>query len=163
MKQLQRSIALVVVSLLTFACGSSGGGDGASSPATVPGRANLVINVVPNPIQARHVSGDTYDFPFTITLRETNGVAVQIDRVSMDVLALGAVSVYRETYDRGEIAQRGYPTSLAGGQELRYSFTPRKEVADDRLFGGVSAELVAEGTDSNGNQVRATTSVTVTR
>lgn len=149
--------------LLTVACSSSGSGDDTTEPVTTPGRAALEIEVVPNPIEAKLVSGDTYDFPFAVTVREVNGVTVNIDRVSMDVLALGALPVHREEFDRAEIAKRGYPTSVRGNQEIKYAFTPRKEVTDDRIFGSVSAELRAEGTDVNGNRVTATTSVTVRR
>lgn len=162
MNRFKRSTLLPAV-LLTLACGTARDTTVADAPSTAATRASLVIEVVPNPIEARRVSGDTYDFPFTIALRETNGVRVEINRVSIDVLALGTVSAYRKTYDRNEIARRGYPTSVAAGGELRYTFTPRKEVPDDRLFGGVSAQLVAEGTDANGNPVSATTSVTVSR
>lgn len=157
-----RSIAGSILFLsLTMGCSSSD--DGSADPVTVPGQAALQITVAPNPIQARHVSGDTYDFPFTVSLRERNGVAVTVDRVSIDVRALGAIPVYSESLSREQIAQRGYPTSLRGGGELRYSLTPRKEVPDDRLFGGVAADVRVDATDANGNHVSATTVVTVTR
>lgn len=151
------------MALLILVTGCASSDPDAPAPSAAAGRAELQIEVVPNPIEAKQVSGETYDFPFTITLRELNGISVNIDRVSMDVLALGAISVHREEFDRAEIARRGYPTFLQAREEIRYSFTPRKEVPDDRLFGGVSAELRADGTDANGNRVTATTSVTVRR
>lgn len=155
---------LTLAALVVLLLGCSSASDGpAAAPDTIPARADLSVVVDPNPIQARLVSGDTYDFPFTVTVRENNGVGVEIDRVTLVVTALGAIPVYSETMSREEIAGRGYPTSLRGGGELRYSFTPRKEVDDDRLFGGVAAELRAEGTDANGNVVTAQTRVTVRR
>ena len=38
-----------------------------------------------------------------------------------------------------------------------------QEVPDDRLFGGVNADLRVEGVDDAGNAVSATTSVSITR
>lgn len=157
-----RSIASMALVTLSVACGSSGGGT-SSVPQVIPGRAALSVSVIPNPIVARKVSGNTYDFPFTVSVRESNGVAVNINRVSADVRALGGIPVYNESYSTAEIARMNYPTQIAGNSELRYSLNPRKEVPDDRLFGGVSAVITVDGTDANGNQVSADTTVTVTR
>lgn len=160
MRRFSSSLALVaVLALLTAACGSSGG---PSPQASLPGRASLSIVVEPNPIIARPVSGGTYDFPFAIALRETGGVAVSIDRVSMEVTTLGgSLRLYDTSYDSAEIARMNYPTSVAANGEIRYSLNPRKEVPDERLFGGVEADLRVDGTDTNGNRVFATTTVTV--
>ena len=57
----------------------------------------------------------------------------------------------------------GYDTSLGANSETRYRFAPRKEVPDDRLFGGVSAELRVDATDDSGTATSATTRVTVRR
>ena len=154
-------LAIALVSLIAAFC--SGGGGGTSQPVVSPGKASLEIFVQPNPIVATKVSGDTYDFPFEIGIRERGGVAVEIQRVGIDVLTLGTISVYERTYGREEIVRLGYPTSVRANGEIRYRFTPRKEVPDDRLFGAVTAELWVEGTDTGGNLVRATTRVTVTR
>lgn len=150
------------VTLLSFACGGASSSS-STQPATTPGRAALSIRVEPNPIVARQVRGETYEFPFTVSIRESNGVAVNIDRVSVNVRALGTITVYEEAYGATDIARLGYPTALAGGAELRYAFKPQKEVPDDRLFGGVTADLRVEGTDANGNRVTANTDVTVSR
>jgi hypothetical protein len=57
----------------------------------------------------------------------------------------------------------GYNTTLAAKSETRMRFAPRKEVPDERLFGGVSAELKVDATDDTGTATSATTVVTVRR
>ena len=58
--------------------------------------------------------------------------------------------VSRESWDAQRIQSMGYATSVGPNGELRYRFNPRKEVPDDRLFGGVSAELRVDATDTTG-------------
>jgi hypothetical protein len=153
-------IVVAAVSLLT-ACGSTRPA-GTTSTAAVPARGALSISVVPNPIVARPAGSDLYDFPFELVARETGGRDVRIDRVSLDVYALGTIRVYSESYDRARINALGFPTSIAAGSEARYRLAPRKS-ADERMFGGVSGELSVEGTDDAGRPVSARTTVTVTR
>lgn len=160
---MRHSRSLFVFLTLSLAACSSGGGDRPSPMPETRGRGVLEISVEPNPILATDRQGDTYSFPFTVRIRETGGVTVQIDEVRMDVVALGAINVYSERFGRDEIVRRGYPTTIEAGSEIRYSFNPRKEVPDERIFGGVAAELTATGRDANGNQVRAATRVTVQR
>jgi len=130
---------------------------------TQPGRGALALEVVPNPILAQKVSGDKYDFPFTIALREVGGVAVNVDRVSIEVRGPGGIKLYTESLDRAEIAQKGYPTSIEAGGQIRYQLSPRKDVPSDLLFGSVYADLIVEATDVNGEPARAQTRVTVER
>ena len=151
-----------VVALFAISCGSSGG-SGSSGPGSVPGRADISVAIEPNPIVATRVNGETYDFPFSVVVREHNGVPVSVSRVSAEVRALGAITIHQESYDAARINQLGYSTQVPAGGTVRYSFKPRKEVPDDRLFGGVAADLRVEGTDANGNAVTTTTTVTVTR
>lgn len=153
---------MILLIALPLSFCSSGGTATQTGPATA-GHGALSISVEPNPILARQVSGSTYDFPFTLVMREVGGAAVTIQEVSVDVTALGGLRIYSQSYDAAEIARRGYPTSLGPGQELRYSLTPRKEVPDDRLFSAVTAELSAKGVDASGAPVTARTSVTVRR
>ena len=154
-----RRSALFLFLLLTTSCGGGGG----SAPAVVPGRGALSIDVIPNPIVAKQVEGDMYDFPFEVLIREVGGRAVEIHRVTATVYALGSIRLASESYDAAQIAALGYPTRMPANGELRYRLTPRRSVPDDRLFGGVSAELRVEGQDEGGNAVLATTSVTVRR
>lgn len=127
------------------------------------GRAQLEVFVEPNPIVARPVSGNTYDFPFEIGIRERGGVPVEIQRVGIEVIGLGIINLYSKTYGRDEIRRLGYPTSVGAHGEIRYRFNPRESVPDERLFGGVAAEIFVEGIDANGQAVRATARVTVSR
>jgi hypothetical protein len=156
MKQL--TFALVLLAALA-ACSSS------PSPGmtSVPGHGAIAIQIDPNPIVARNVSGNTYDFPFEVIVRETGGHAINVTRVEANVVLNGGLSLARESWDAEKIRSMGYPTALPANGELRYRFTPRKDVPDERLFGGVSAELKVSATDESGTDTSATTVVTVRR
>lgn len=156
---MKRAFALLALLLLSTFCASRGG----PTPVSQPGHGAITILIVPNPIVAQKVSGDLYDFPFEVVIRETGGRPVEIVRVSADVYALGGIRVAEESYDAAKIRSLGYATSLAARGELRYRFAPRKSVPDDRLFGGVSAELRVEARDESGAPANATTEVTVRR
>lgn len=163
MHRLALRLTLVALMLLLCACSSS------KPPIAAPAvpdvsRGAITVSISPNPIVARAVSAGTYEFPFEVVVHETGGVPVHIDRVSVDVYALGGIlRVYTEAFDSAKIVSLGFATDVPPSGELRYRFKPRKEVPDERLFGGVAAEVHAEGTDRNGQKVQAVTSVTVTR
>lgn len=157
-----KHLYLMSVVLLAAACTSTGG-DGASRTVAQPGHGAISIQIVPNPIVAQRVSGDTYSFPFDVVVRETGGHPVTINRVSADVNALGGIHVAEESYDAARISSLGYSTNVPANGELRYHFAPQKSVADERLFGSVSAQLRVDGTDDSGTATSATTTVTVTR
>lgn len=157
-----RRLPILVAAIVLVAAGCQDD-DGSFPTATQPGRGALAIEVKPNPIVAHRVSGDQYDFPFAIALREVGGVTVDIDRVSIDVRAFGGIKMYTETLDRAEIARKGYPTRVNAGEEIRYQLNPRKDVPSDMLFGSVYADLLVEGTDVNGQKAKAETRVTVER
>jgi hypothetical protein len=144
--------------LATIACASR---PGATSSA--PGHGAISLAIVPNPIVARPVSGATYDFPFDVVVRETGGRPVRVSRVTLDVYALGAIRVGSESYDSAQMEARGLPTSLPANGELRYHFAPRKNVTDERLFGGVTGEVRVEAADDAGAPAGAQVSVSVTR
>jgi hypothetical protein len=155
-----KSLALTFGLLIALAGCQSAPQSGSTS---VPGHGAVTISIVPNPIMARQVSGDTYDFPFEVVVRETGGRAVTINRVSANVLGPANISLAEESWDAGRIQSMGYGTSLPPHGELRYRFSPRKEVPDDRLFGSVSAELRVDAMDDTGSPANATTIVTVAR
>lgn len=157
-KQTNR-IGLAFSLIFLAACGG-GPQTGATS---VPGRGALDVHVDPNPIRATHVSGETYDFPFHVILRETGGRPVNVTRVTATVHGPGGLTFARETWDADRIRSMGYSTSVGPNGELRYRFAPRKDVPDERLFGGVSAQLTVEGADDSGTPTTASTVVTVTR
>jgi hypothetical protein len=155
MKTLSLSLSLL---LLLAACGSS------SQPGTrsVPGHGAIAVEVVPNPIVARQVSGDTYDFPFEVVIRETGGHAVNISQVSATVIAPGGLTFDLESWDAARIRSMGYQTTVPANGELRVRVTPRRE-APEAVFGGVSARLLVEGRDDTGAETSASTTVTVRR
>lgn len=156
MKKLTISLALL---LLIAGCG------GSTSPGvtSVPGQGAISVEVIPNPIVATQVSGNMYDFPFEVVVRETGGRSVTVQRVTATVLLGGGLELARESWDAGQIRAMGYSNTLGPRSETRFKFAPRKEVPDDRLFGGVSAQLKVDATDDTGAATSATTSVTVRR
>jgi hypothetical protein len=154
-----RKLALSISLLLALAA-CQGPQSGMTS---VPGHGAIAIQVVPNPIVATRVSGSTYDFPFEVVVRETGGRATTVQRVSARVTIAGGLTLAEETWDAARIRSLGYNTTLAAHSEVRYQFNPRKDVPDDRLFNGVSAELKVDATDDTGTATSATTVVTVRR
>jgi hypothetical protein len=154
--------AALLFILLTLVSCSSGGG-GSTPPPTVSGQGAIQIAIMPNPIVATQVRGDLYDFPFEVVIRETGGRPVTVTRVTADVMALGSIRVGGESYDAAQINALGFGNTIPANGELRYRFTPRREVSDDRLFGSVSADVRVDARDDRGAQVRAETSVTVRR
>lgn len=156
------AVAFAATALLVCACASTK--PGATQTSSTPGHGAITLTVVPNPIVAQKVSGDTYDFPFDVVVRETGGHAVTINRVTADMYAsLGGIKIGSESYDAAKIQALGFSTSVPANGELRYHFAPRKNVQDDRLFGGVYGDVRAEGTDDTGAPTSATVRITVTR
>ncbi len=151
--------ALLFSLVIAAACGTG------SSPTTssVPGHGAIAVQVDPNPIRAAPVSGNTYEFPFDVIVRETGGHSVNVTRISVTVNALGGFEVARESYDADRIRALGFRTDVPANGELRYHFAPRKEVPDERAFGGVSARLTVDAVDDSGTPATASTSVTITR
>jgi hypothetical protein len=156
----QRLPFVLVVTLAMALTACSGARSGVSS---VPGQGAVAIEVIPNPIVATPVSGKTYDFPFEVVVRETGGRAITVQRVTATVSLGGGLTLARESWDAARIRSMGYDTTIGPNGEVRYRFSPRKEVPDDRLFGGVQAELKVEATDDTGAATSATTVVTVRR
>lgn len=154
-----RHTVLALALLLAAACG----GGGQSGVTSLPGKGSIDVRIDPNPIRATRVSGDTYDFPFEVIVRETGGRPIRIERVSATVNGPGGFALARESWDAERIRSMGYATTLGANGELRYRFSPRKEVPDERLFGGVSAQLLVEAVDDTNSPTTASTNVSVTR
>ena len=152
---MRRALATLSI-VVAAACASRGG-------PTPSARGTISIAVDPNPIVARHVRGAVYEFPFEVVIRETGGSAVEIQRVSADVFALGGLKVATEAYDRAKIQSMGYPATIPANGEMRYRFAQRHEVVAESLLPTVHVDLRVEGTDSSGVGVTTTTRVTVTR
>jgi hypothetical protein len=150
--------ALFPLLFLLAACGSG------PQPGTrsVPGHGAISVEIVPNPVVARRVSGETYELPFEVVVRETGGRPVDITQVSATATLPGGLSFDLESWDAARIRSMGYQTTAPANGELRYRFTPRREVPE-AVFGGVTARLLVEGRDDTGSETSATTTVTVTR
>lgn len=154
-----KRIALLFLALsATFCAGSR------NTPSVAqPGHGAIRIGIIPNPIVATHVSGDTYDFPFEVVIRETGGRSVRIERLKAEVYALGGVRIGDESYDTAQIEALGYATEIPANGELRYRFAPRRSVPDERLFSSVSAQIRVEARDASGGRTVASVNVTVRR
>lgn len=154
---MKKLFPLVLILIATAACNS-----GPQNTITAaPGKGAVAIQIVPNPIVATHVSGDTYDFAFEAVVRETGGRPITVTRVTATVYAPGGFNVGEESWDAAKIKSMGYGTTVNAHGELRYRFTPRKQVPDERLFGGVTAELRVDAVDDTGSETSASTTVTV--
>jgi hypothetical protein len=155
-----KRLTILLLAATFVACST---GTQSMPPTTIPGRGAITIQIAPNPIVATRVSGDTYDFPFEVVVRETGGRTTTVQRVTAKVFLAGGLTLAEESWDAARIRSMGYNTTLSPHSEVRYRFSPRKDVPDDRLFGGVSAELKVEATDDTGTAANATTIVTVRR
>jgi len=156
------AVAFAVTALLVCACSTAR--PGPTQTSSTPGHGAIALSVVPNPVVAQKVSGDTYDFPFDVVVRETGGHALTLNRVTADIYSsLGGIKVGSESYDAAKIRSLGYSTSIPANGVLRYHFAPRKNVQDDRLFGGVYGDVRADATDDTGTPTSATVRITVTR
>jgi hypothetical protein len=158
-----KRVVLISISILLLSTACATMQDADTEPSALPGHGAIAMTIVPNPIVARSLGGDMYEFPFEIVVRETGGRPVRITNVSTDVYALGAMRVASESYDAAKINSLGYATSLPANGELRYAFRPRKQVTDERLFGGVTAEVRADAVDDTGTSVSTLTTVSIRR
>lgn len=129
---------------------------------SVPGQGAVAIEVVPNPIIAKHISGTLWEFACDVTLRETGGRPVTVQNVSATVFA-GALQVGREEWDANRIRTMGYSTTIPAHGELRYHFAPRRDVPDERYINVLKAELLVEAIDDTSATTSASAAVTVRR
>ncbi len=154
---IRRALPLTLL-LILVACGGA-----KPSITAVPGHGAVSIEVIPNPIVATLVSGNTYDFPIEVVLRETGGRPITVQRVHATVLLGGSLPVARESWDADRIRSMGYGTTLAANSETRLRLRPRNDVPDERLFNSVSAELKVDAIDDTGTAVSAKIAVTIRR
>jgi len=156
---MQRLSALGLL-LVFAACGTS---HPAGQTASLPGHGAIAVQVIPNPIVAHPVSGNTYDFPFDVAIHETGGRAVTISRVSAEVYGPAGIRLGSESWDSSRINAEGYSTNIPGNGELRYHFDPRKSVPNSELFGGVYAVVRVDAYDETGTPTSARVNVSVKR
>jgi hypothetical protein len=155
---MRRAALLPLVLFVSFCAGGRG-----TPNISVPGHGALTITIVPNPVAASKVSGSTYDFPFDVVLRETGGHPIDVVSITATVTALGGIQVAQESYDAAKITSMGYSTHIPANGELHYRFNPRRDVTNDLLFQGVSANIRVDGSDDTGTPATAGTRVSVTR
>jgi len=127
-----------------------------------PGHGAITLAIAPNPIVAKPVSGNTYEFPFDIILRETGGRPLTITGVTMTVYAFG-MPVNVDKYDPAQIAAMGLSTQVPANGEWRHHMHPRRAVTDERLFSNITASARIDAVDDAGVATSASTTVTVTR
>jgi len=156
----RRADAVTLVFAIALAACSSGPHSGMTS---VPGRGAIAVEVVPNPIVALRASGKMFEFPFDVIVRETGGQAVTVTQVTATVFGPGGMNLGRESWDAARIRALGFRTDIPARGELRYHFTPRREVPDERFIESLSAELRVEASDDAGSPTSATTGVTMRR
>jgi hypothetical protein len=153
-----RRLALILLFALPLACAHQPGTD--KKPVT-RGRGEVTLTVTPNPVLATNAGGTMYDFPFDVVIKETGGHPVTIDRVIANVYAGGGISVATKTFDAEKIKAAGFSTTIAAKGEVRYHFSPREDVPDDRLFSSVYGDVRVEAIDDNGTRASANTMITV--
>jgi hypothetical protein len=134
----------------------------AHQSAPPSGHGAIALTVAPNPIVAQQVTGNTFDFPFDIVVRETGGHPLTIGSMSLTVYAFG-LAVNHDSYNSAQIAALGFPTQLAANGELRYHLKPRRAVTDERLFTSITASVRIDATDDSGTPASSSTTVSVTR
>jgi hypothetical protein len=155
----RRADAVTLLLAIALAACSSGPRPGTTS---VPGRGAITVEIAPSPIIAHQVSGETYEFPFDVIIRETGGRPVTVTRVSTTVFTSG-LNVGGDSWDANEIRKMGFSPTVPARGELRYHFAPRRSVPDERLFSSLSAELKVEAVDDSVAPTSATAAVTVRR
>jgi hypothetical protein len=152
-----RRASVALIALAFVAC--HGARTGVHS---VPGQGAVTIEVAPNPILAKHISGTLWEFACDVTLRETGGRPISVQNVSATVFA-GALQVGRESWNADQIHTMGYSTTVPAHGELHYHFAPRRDVPDARYIDVLKAELRVEATDDTAAATSASTAVTVRR
>jgi hypothetical protein len=122
----------------------------------------LQFDIYPNPIIALPVSGNVYDFPFEISLRELGGSDVEIDAIRVEVRMRG-IPIFTQAFDETELTRRGYPSRIPANGNAQFRFSPRREIPPDFVLQQVVAAIVISGMDESGRRTEATTTVRIRR
>jgi hypothetical protein len=126
--------------------------------APVPLHGHLVLDTNPNPLVARRVGNDLYEFEFDIIMREAGGVDVRIEDFTVEAVAFHTVVVRSQTFPASMITDRGYPASVAAGKYLQFHFVKRWNIPA-ALLTHASVHVSARTIDANGH--RDTTDVRI--
>ncbi|HEX9161755.1 MAG TPA: hypothetical protein VF980_08625 [Thermoanaerobaculia bacterium] len=139
-----RSLVFAIGVLLLSGC--------ASTPREQPAllKGHVVLDVDPNPLVARKVGNDVYEFAFDIIMREAGGVDVRIQDFTVDAIAFKTVTVQSQTFPAQFIVDHGLPASIAAGKYLRFSFVKRWTVPTRLLLSGAALHVSARTVDANG-------------
>jgi len=154
-----KRLAILALAVLPLACATQQ--PGTTKSTSTPGRGAIKLTITPNPVVARNVGGNTYEFPFDAVVKETGGHPVTIERVTANVFAAGGIQVATESYDAAKIQSLGFATAVQAKGEIHYHFVPRKDVPDERLFTSVYGDIRVEGIDDNGSRTTTTTTITL--
>lgn len=136
---------LLLLLLLCLACSGA-----PETPAVLKGR--LVLDTDPNPLAARKVGDDLYEFSFAIVMREEGGVDVRIDDFTVEAVAFKTVVVRSQTFPGSYIVERGYPAEVPAGQYLRFDFRKRWPIPTRFLLSGATVRVTARTVDRQGRK-----------
>ncbi len=146
MRVIRLATVLLLLSVFWSGCAALSN----ESPATLRGRIEL--DVAPNPLVARRVSDDLYEFAFDIIMREAGGVDVRIEDFTVEGIAFRTLTVQTQTFPASYITDRGYPATIAPGRFLRFRFVKRWNIPSRLLLSGASVHVIARTVDANGRR-----------
>lgn len=136
--------------LLLLLTGAGCAGLATESPAARKG--HLDLDVVPNPLVARQVADDLYEFEFDIVMRESGGIAVRIENFTVEAIAFRTIPMQTQTFPASYISDRGFPTTVEAGKVLRFSFVKRWNIPSRLLLSGASLHVTARTVDAEGQR-----------
>ena len=140
-----RVLCVLCVSVVFFSCTTS-----YEQPTTLKG--HLILDTSPNPLIAKKVGDDLYEFAFDIIMREAGGIDVRIEEFTVSAIAFRTVTVQSQTFPASYITDRGYPASVAAGKFLRFSFVKRWKIPTRLLLSGASLHVAARTIDADGRR-----------
>jgi len=117
----------------------------------VPVRGHLVLDTNPNPLIAKRVGDDLYEFDFDIIMREGGGVGVRIEDFTVEAIAFRTVVVRSQNFPASAITDRGYPASVDPGKYLQFHFVKRWSIPHAMLT-HASVHVSARTIDANGRR-----------
>lgn len=138
-----RPLVLSVLLVLSVSCTVT-----PEKPAILKG--HLIVDTDPNPLIAKKVAEDLYEFSFDIIMREGGGVDVRIEDFTVSAIAFKTVPVQSQTFPARYITDRGYPAAIGAGKYLRFRFVKRWRIPARLLLSGASLRVSARTIDAGG-------------